>query len=522
MKSRYPHCVAILPLVAALAIPARLTAQQSKLNRHHYKLVELGTFGGPNSYINPVGNGGPYMNRSGAVVGSSMTSIPLLPDNNGFPCVGSPPVFPDVFHGMEWSEDGGATDLPSLGRPSNCANVMAINDNGESVGTSENGKIDPLFGARETRAVLWKDGEVRNLGTFGGNQSVANSINNRRQVVGFALNNVLDPFSIFDFQFGGSTNGTQTRAFLWENGHMQDLQTLGGPDAWAAFVNERGQIAGYSYTNSTPNPTGIPTQDPFLWTKEAGMTDLGTLGGTVGLTFGLNNRGQVIGQSYLAGDQIPDPFLWDGQKMVDLFADGIGGNFQVANAINDSGEIVGAAAFPNRISDAALWRHGVITDLGTLPGDCFSQAFALNSRGQVVGGSVSCDGSTISAFLWQNGEIVDLNTLVAPNSGFLLVETNAINDRGEIAGNALPTGCTLANFSTCSQAYVLIPCERDHSGETGCEEGVEDTTAIQKNPAPVTPNPKDPMGVGLTPREIAAQIRARFGRNRSPIAWLPK
>lgn len=72
------------------------------------------------------------------------------------------------------------------------------------------------------------------------------------------------------------------------------------------------------------------------------------------------------------------------------------------------------------------------------------------------------------------------------------------------------------------QAYVLIPCERDHSGETGCEEGVEDTTAIQNNPAPVTPNPTGPMGVGLTPREIAAQIRARFGRNRSPIAWLPK
>jgi hypothetical protein len=191
MNWRYRLGLAAITLCAALAIPVRFAAQQPESRHLHYKLIELGTLGGPTSYINPVGNGGPYINRRGAVVGSSMTSVPLLPDNNGFPCVGSPPVFPDVFHGMEWSEDGGVSDLPSLGRPSNCANVMAINDNDESFGTSENGKIDPLLGARETRAVLWKDGQVRNLGTFGGNQSVANSINNRRQVVGFVLNTLL-------------------------------------------------------------------------------------------------------------------------------------------------------------------------------------------------------------------------------------------------------------------------------------------------------------------------------------------
>jgi hypothetical protein len=84
MKCRYPLGFVVLALCAALSIPARLTAQQSNPHRHHYKLIELGTFGGPTSYINPVGNGGPSMNLRGEVVGSSMTSIPIPPDQNGF------------------------------------------------------------------------------------------------------------------------------------------------------------------------------------------------------------------------------------------------------------------------------------------------------------------------------------------------------------------------------------------------------------------------------------------------------
>ena len=78
-------------------------------------------------------------------------------------------------------------------------------------------------------------------------------------------------------------------------------------------MNERGQVAGTSYTNTTQNPTTkVPTVDPFLWTKDKGMVDLGTLGGNSGGPNALNNRGQVIGISNLAGDQISHPFLWDG------------------------------------------------------------------------------------------------------------------------------------------------------------------------------------------------------------------
>jgi probable HAF family extracellular repeat protein len=383
VKSRTIMWTTVPALLAALVAPLRLAAQEPKREHLHYRLIKLGTFGGPTSYINNVGNGGPYMNRRGMVVGSSMTSIPIPSDQNGFSCPAPPN---EVFHAMLWSEDG-VTDLGSLGNPSNCSNALGINDRGEVVGTSEDGRTDPFTGVLQIRAVRWNDGRIENLGTFGGNHSFASTINNRGQIVGFALNAVPDNFSLFDLFFGGPSAGTQTRAFLWENGHKRDLHTLGGPDALATFVNDRAQVAGISYTNSTPNSTtGYPTVDPFLWMKDRGMVDLGTLGGTRGLPTGVNNPGQVIGQSYLAGDQTADPFLWDGQKMVDMFTDGIGGNFQIANAINDAGEIVGGAAFPNRISDAALWRHGVITDLGILPGDCFSQAFALNSRGQVVGG----------------------------------------------------------------------------------------------------------------------------------------
>jgi uncharacterized membrane protein len=125
-----------------------------------------------------------------------------------------------------------------------------------------------LTGMPEQRGVLFSKGNVIVIGTLdGGNQSFGLAVNDSGSVVGISSNSVPDPFSFFGF-------ATQTRAVLWQKGILSDLGTLGGPDALAVNVNERGQVAGLSYTDATPNATtGIPTIDPFLW-DQGKMIDL--------------------------------------------------------------------------------------------------------------------------------------------------------------------------------------------------------------------------------------------------------
>ena len=518
MTSKASKVIIALTTFAAMAMPARLAAQERNAKHRHYKLIDIGTFGGPASYVNFNTD---VLNSKGTVVGSSETSIPLPLNTNPFTCPG-----PQVFKAFE-RRDGHVTNLGALS-DGNCSNAIWINAYGKIAGDSENGAVDSLTGINEVRAVVWHRGEITDLGTFGGNHSAAQAINDWGQVTGFALNDISDPYSLFDLPFLGSSNGTQARAFVWCDGKMEDLGTLGGPDALGWFVNDQGQIAGISYTNSTVNDiTGLPTLHPFLW-QNGRMKDLGTLGGfgslLTGSVFvnGLNNRGEVIGVSALAGDQAADPFLWDGSKLVDMFTEGNGGQFLSANVINDSGEIAGAAAFPNQPLDAALWKNGVVTDLGTLDGDCFSEAWSISESGQVGGVSVSCDGNTWRAFLWENGSMIDLNSLVSSGAALQLIYAIGINDRGEIAGTGvLPGVSTATGQDTMAHAFVLIPCDEDHPDIEGCDYEAADAVT-QVPPAPITSPLAAAMEGKMSGNEMTAGIRSlmanrhrRFG-NLSP------
>jgi probable HAF family extracellular repeat protein len=495
MKSRFSNCITAIPLLIALAFPPGLAGQDiqdRKHNHHHYQLIDLGTLGGPLSLFPPFQQ---TLSNRGTVAGCADTPVAdaNYPNFNPYLTVNVfafPVPDANIFHGFQW-ERGSLTDLGALpGVNSSCVNWL--NDNGAAAGLSENRVIDPLTGWPEVQAVLWENGQITSLGTLGGNESFASAMNNRDQVVGPALNAIPDPISML-------LAGTQTRAFLWdaENG-MQDLGTLGGPDAFAAFINERGEVAGFSFTDSTSSPP----LHAFIWKKNRGMRDLGTLGGTYSQPFAINKRGQVVGASDLEGGSV-HPFFWDRGRLRDLGT--FGGSSGVANFLNDAGEVVGFAYLPDQSFHGFLWKwkHGGLTDLGTVDGDPCSEGWGINSKGQVVGHSGACDFSSIRATLWEDGgPMIDLNTLVAPGSGLQLLIAHSINDRGEIAGDGI-----LANGD--SHTFLLIPCDEIQTRAQGCENG--STSAMTQSEAAYVAHNATTLTQGSpSSSDTMAAIRSRF------------
>jgi probable HAF family extracellular repeat protein len=453
MRTLPERLVYILVTLVAISLPLQSSAQNHPTHKQHhqrYRLFDLGPGSG-------IGSGITVANDQGDVVGGALTSIlnPYVLNPN--PLFGPAEFTQNAFR---W-RNGKLKDLGTLPGGYNSA-AGAVNESGTIVGLSEDGVIDPLTGYPEAFGVLWSHGRIHNLGALGGNQSFAVAINNRGQVTGLAENDVPDPFSLL--------GGTEAHAFLWERGVMRDLGTLGGPDSWGFYVNEEGQVAGFSFTSDL-------SFHPFLWNKGQ-MFDLGSFGGTFGFANALNNRGQVAGFMNLPGDVNAHPFLWDRGTLVDLGT--LGGENAEADGMNDASEVVGEAddsipCTPDcdhpQVYRPFLWRHGIMTDLGAVPGDRCGNAYAINARTQVVGADGHCHGF-VDAFLWERGSIYNLNDLVAGPAPLHLVVALFITDDGLIAGTGVPPGVSVYD-ETLTHVFVLVPC-----GDR-CEEDDAETTSAE-------------------------------------------
>ena len=246
MKDKLRLITALAFGLAALAMPLVVSAQNSvtqnhNTKHHHYKLIDIGTLSGPNSFFGVGGDVTKTINSQGTSVAQADTSI-----RDPFSMVGSDAL---VSHPVQL-RNGILTDLGAL-PGTNSSLVSWINSQGWAAGFSENGIMDSINGFPETTAVLWKDGKIIDLGTLGGNASGANALNNRGQVVGGALNGIPDPFSstfqtgfIFKtvpFYFFPVT--TQSHAFSWQNGRMTDLGTLGGSIALLGLSTSSARLA---------------------------------------------------------------------------------------------------------------------------------------------------------------------------------------------------------------------------------------------------------------------------------------
>jgi probable HAF family extracellular repeat protein len=408
--------------VIALAGPAQARAQ------YPYTLIDPGTFGGSSSGPSV----GIELTPNGVLLGSADTTIPDSDSPSSNPFVAPDP---DLTHAFAWRA-GRLEDLGAL-PGNNSSAIVEMNGNGLGVGASETSVVDPFTGSPAIHAVTFKDGRVQDLGTLpGGTESLASAVNSSGQVAGVSLSGPPDP--LFQFPTIGLPMGSPLRAFIWQDGVMRDLGTLGGPDATVANLNAQGQIAGSSETDSTPNSsTGLATIHPFVW-QNGHMRDLGTLGGTLATAAWMNDAGEVVGTSSLAGDNTADPFLWTGTKMIDL--GGFGGGYGQAMWINGQGDVTGFSSTTAGNADGFLWRDGKLIDLPPVPGtvDAFPQS--VNNLDQVVGETDVSPNTPIIAALWTGGRTYDLNTLIAPSS-LQLVSAGYIDEKGDIVGfGILPDG----------------------------------------------------------------------------------
>lgn len=263
-----------------------------------------------------------------------------------------------------------------------------------------------LKGNKSFHPFLWRDGVMKDLGTLGGPNSSVGGLNDHGIVtVGGSDTGTPDPLGE---DFCGDGTHQTCLSFIWHDGKRTLVPTLGGNNNDVATVNNQGVVVAFSET-SVKDPSCTPPQvldyEGFTWQPRTGKVD--TLpplpGDSVSEAGGINERGDVVGYSGTCGP---------------IFS------------------------LPTTIH-AVMWRHEKPIDLGNLGGTIANEAMSINNHDQVVGLSALRGNKTAHAFLWQNGKMTDLGTL----PGDHLSTAGGINDAGQVLG----ASCT-------GVPYVLKKC----------------------------------------------------------------
>jgi probable HAF family extracellular repeat protein len=285
---------------------------------------------------------------------------------------------------------------------------------------------------------------ITELGSLGGSSAVGYKINNSGTVAGWA-----------------QTGAGDQHGFVANGAGIQDLSPLFGSDTFASGINASGVIVGTSYVNGQAHGTvwsGSGSTDLGAGIFATGINDGGIIVGGNGHAFvlangvyrdlgvlqaggwssasGINHDGAVVGDASVGSGF--HGFIWTAGTGMLPVGD-LGGGNSHATGINNSGAVVGTATLASGYEHAFLAIGSTMTDLGTLGGGS-SFAYSINDGGTVVGYSWLASGANPHAFVYANGIMLDLNSLLANGSGWELTEAYGINDAGQIVGSGLFNG----------------------------------------------------------------------------------
>jgi probable HAF family extracellular repeat protein len=320
-------------------------------------------------------------------------------------------------------------DLGTL--PGDSSSVAtAINARGDVVGWSS--------GPAGTRAFVQYGHSRQRMSALpspaGRPRTVARDINDEGVIVGSA-------------NMGGTDLG---RAVQWNGRAVRDLGTLGTgfySEAWA--VNNEGQVVGWSFTNGGNGLTGV---HGFLYSQADGLVDL-TPGSDNGYALDINDLGQVTGYRTAFGGY--HAFRWQDGAFEDLgVLDGFAHSF--GWAISSTGRVAGSSKSASGNSERFVrsTESGGLESLGGT-GE-HNVALGINASGQVVG--IRGESAARGVLYTDEAGLRDLNALIDPASGWVILRAHDINDAGEIAAHGFN------NLTGVSHALRLRPVARQVEG----------------------------------------------------------